>query len=154
MPLNLNPNEIETEDFNNLIPAGKYTALVHSIRDEDRVSGENAKTPGAKYEQLSIRFELVGGEYGGRQVFHNCIYEHEASPVAAQIGKDFLKRLYVAGKCEGQLTVEALEAAAPVLLSVGVQKSEQYGDKNIVKFVAPAKDTPEQPANAGSKPGW
>lgn len=150
MSLNLNPESIEVEEVSNLVPAGKHVAVVHSIREESRVAGENAKTPGAKYEQLSIRFEIIEGESAGRSVFHNCIYDHEASPVAAEIGRQFLKRLYVAGKCTGNLTVESLESAAPVLMTVGVQKSEQYGNKNVIKFVAPSNSAPVKEEPTGT----
>jgi hypothetical protein len=138
MGLNIKADSVEVSEVsfsNELLPKGKYCAVVHSIRDEDKIAGENAKSPGAAYSQLAIRFEICEGEFSGRSLWKNVIYEHATSQPAADIGLDFIKRLYLAGKCEGDITVENLEAAAPITIGVKVQPERNgYPARNEVSF--------------------
>ena len=152
MGLNIKADSVEVSEVSNgLLPKGKYRAIVHTITDQE---GLTAKSSGAKYSRVNIRFEITQGEYAGRSVFKSVIYEHETSEVAANIGLEFLKRLYVAGKCQGELTVESLEASSEVEISVIVQEGNNgYSDRNEINFVSSVKED-AKPVETGTSEGW
>ena len=161
MGLNIDAESIKVSEdsfSNELLPEGKYCAVVHSIRDEDKIAGENAKSPGAAYSQLVIRFEICEGEFSGRSLWKNVIYEHASSPAAAEIGLSFLKNLYVSGKCEGKITDQSLAAAAPVTIGVKVQPERNgYPARNEVSFTKAYSSegtVPAKPAETGTSEGW
>lgn len=160
MGLNVKADSVEVnEQSSGLLPKGKYCAIVHSIKDEENIV---AKSSGAKYSRLNIRFEITKGEFAGRSLWKSVIYDHETSPVAANIGLEFLKRLFVAGKCEGdEISVPALEASTEIQLSVVVQEgSGGYGDRNEINFVdrcspdSCGKDCSATCEQEGTAEGW
>ncbi len=156
MGLNIKPSEVEVKDVSvDLLPKGKYCAVVHSIADQENLT---AKSSGATYSRLNIRFEITKGDYAGRSLWKSVIYEHETSQAAASIGLEFLKRLYVAGDCSGDIDVESLEAAKEVQLSVIVQEGNNgYNDRNEINFVdrcCNACDDKKCAPAEGTAEGW
>jgi len=152
MGLRIKPESVEVSEVSNgLLPKGKYRAIVHTITDQE---GLTAKSSGATYSRVNIRFEITQGEYAGRSVFKSVIYEHETSEVAAGIGLEFLKRLYVAGKCTGELTTDSLEASSEVEISVIVQEGNNgYSDRNEINFVSSVKED-AKPVETATTEGW
>jgi len=141
MGLNLNPESIAlTEgpsgDFKP-VPNGKYLcSLVEAVDEADRQSQN-----GSTYSRVRLKFEILDGEYSGRLLFKDCIYEHETSDKAAQIGCEFLARLHAAGSCEGNITPEGLQTAKPVVCSVKVKQSTWNGEtksRSEINYVSPS----------------
>ncbi len=153
MGLHVKADEVEVSEVSNeLLPKGKYCAIVHSIADQE---GLTAKSSGAVYSRLNIRFEITKGDYAGRSLWKSVIYSHETSQAAADIGLSFLKRLYVAGGCDGDITVESLEASKEVELSVIVQEGKDgYPARNAVNYVNACKSQDSQPKPTGTSEGW
>ena len=116
-----------TNDFD-LIPNGMYPAYI------DRAEWKVSKA-GAKY--LNVMFKLAGEKYEGRAVFHMFNLMHPKENVK-NIALAELKKLLIASGKEKMAFTSEEEVISSVLdcrcmIKLGAQKSEEYGDKNIVK---------------------
>ena len=155
MGLNLAPKAVDFENEEprefKPIPNGRYLVSVNEAVDEP----DQESRVGHKYSRVRLKFEIIDGEYAGRLIFKDCIYEHENSAQAAEIGCEFLERLHAAGKCEGQITPESLVTAQPVVVNVK-QRSYEYNGQTKTSsepnYVGPAAGFVPAPAQQQSKP--
>jgi hypothetical protein len=138
------------------VPAGRYECLVHSA------SVENTKSGG---QMLKYRLDIIGPTCEGRVVFGTVTLKN-ANPKAVEIGKQQLGDLIrAAGIARLQDTDQLV--GCRVLARIGIEKSEEYGDRNKINGVqAPAGASPmpsfgggttvetKVEAPKGAKPAW
>lgn len=141
MPLNINPSDIEapSNDFAPL-PDGKYPVRVLEAVEEARTAQSN----GNQYEQVRFTFEVCCGEHKGRRVWRNAIFDHP-NEAAASIGLKFLRSLYSALDCTGNISTDVfLGADRCVEAVVRTQAGTNgYKDRQEVAFINRLKDQPE-----------
>ena len=133
MALNINPENVEVQQSqydNSPIPSGEY--LVQTVFCEDDPDCKSAS--GNEYSRVRLRFQILEGEHSNRLLFKDAIYDHP-NETAAKIGEQFLKSLYVASSCEGNITPESLLAGRPFTASVKVEERQGYAPRSEVKWV-------------------
>lgn len=137
------------------VPAGRYEAVIHSA------SVENTKSGG---QMLKYRLDLMAPAQG-RVVFGTVTLKN-ANPKAVEIGKQQLGDLIRAAGIPRLTDTDQL-VGCRVLARIGIEKSEEYGDRNKVNgiqaiagtnpmpsFGGASVETPKQEAPKGAKPAW
>jgi hypothetical protein len=105
------------------IPGGEYTATV--------TRSELKQTKAGTGQYISLGWQVEGPSHQGRIVFDN-ININNPSEKAEEIGRRQLNELLRAiGMARVSDTDELIGSTC--VIRVGVEKSEQYGDKNNVK---------------------
>ena len=144
------------------IPAGWYTAKVADAELRDTKSGTG--------QLIAVRHDVLGPSYEGRVVWTNINIKN-ANPKAEEIGRQQLGDMMRAiGLGSVQDTDQLIGGECQI--KVGIEKSEEYGDKNNVKgwkalenaipptgggSSAPAAAQPNgggQSAGGSGKPPW
>lgn len=133
------------------LPAGKYQAVITDSEIKD------TKQNDGKY--IKFEWSIIEGQHKGRKVWtqHNILNK---SQKAQTIGQDQFSRIIkAAGLAEVQDTAEL--HGVPMLLSLKVRKSEEYGEQNDFRGVEPSSvgtpsaHTPAQAAAvAAAPPPW
>jgi hypothetical protein len=121
-----NASEVEPNSFD-CLPDGEYeVAIVCS-------GVEVTKAGTGKYLQLEL--QVLAGKYSGRKLF-DILNLWNPSPKAVEIAKGTLSAIC---RAVGVLTPQdATELHdKPLLVAVGTDKSEQYGDRNKIKAYKP-----------------
>ncbi len=131
-------NDLPKSDFEP-IPAKTYEAVIHSA------SVANVKNNG---QQLKIRLDITGPDHQGRVVFDNVTLKNQ-NVQAVEIGK---KRLgeYIRAAGVQRLTDTDQLVGAPVRVRIGIEKNEEYGDRNKVNGVAPLEGANPMPSGLGN----
>jgi len=132
MQINVNELPESTNDFSPL-PAGKYQSVIKSCEAKVTKAGTG--------QYLSVGYEITGPTHQGRIVFQNLNIRN-ANPKATEIGLrqlgDVLRAIGLASLTDTDQLI-----GGPIELTLVIRKSDEYGDSNDVKRVAPIK---------GSKP--
>lgn len=119
------------------LPAGWYSATMAGAELRNTKSGTG--------QYIAIRFDITGPTHQGRVVFGN-INIRNSSPKAEEIGRqqlgDIMRAVGLARVSDtDQLIGHQLQ------IKLGLEKSEQFGDRNDVKgFKAVAGGAPKMPA--------
>lgn len=114
-------DEIPAQDFAP-IPDGFYTADVKAAELKDTKDGTG--------QYINLQFSITGPTHAGRVVF-SIVNIKNNNPKAEEIGLRQLKELRVAcGIATLRDTDELI--GHTVKIKVKTQKSEEYGDKNVV----------------------
>ena len=140
------------------IPAGWYTAKVADAELRNTKSGTG--------QLIAVRHDVLGPSYEGRVVWTNINIKN-ANPKAEEIGRQQLGDMMRAiGLGSVQDTDQLIGGECQI--KVGIEKSEEYGDRNTVKgwkalenampptggrSSAPASGGGESAGSAG-KPPW
>jgi hypothetical protein len=142
------------------IPAKRYSSVIHSA------SVENTKNGG---QMLKLRFDITGPDHQGRIVFGTITLKN-ANPKAVEIGKQQLGDLLRATGIP-RLTDSDQLIGCPCDIQVGIEKSEEYGDRNKINGYRPPVGSSPMPKtggtpaaapsgipaglkSGGAKPGW
>lgn len=150
-------DELPKSDFEP-IPAGKYECTIHSA------SVENTKSGG---QMLKYRLDIIGPAHQGRVVFGTVTLKN-SNPQAVEIGKKQLGDLIRACGIPRLTDTDQL-VGSRVLASIGIEKNEEYGDRNKVRSIQPLAGSNPMPSGlggslpkaasgeakpAGAKPAW
>jgi hypothetical protein len=121
------------------VPAGRYECLIHSA------SVENTKSGG---QMLKYRLDIIGPTCEGRVVFGTVTLKN-ANPKAVEIGKQQLGDLIRAAGI-ARLTDSDQLVGCRVMARIGIEKSEEYGDRNKVNGIQAAAGSSPMPSGLGS----
>lgn len=107
------------------LPKGWYEAIVESMVATPTKSGSGV--------YLKTQFQIIGGAYANRKLFHNLNVKND-NETAQKIG---LGQLYRIANALGYARPEDAGETdnlcnKPLMISVSIKKSDQYGDQNIV----------------------
>ena len=91
----------------------------------------------------AFTFDVVEGDYTGRKLWHNANVKN-ASPKAEQIGREEIAAIQAATGCHGSPDLSGV-FNVPMILTVGVKKDAEYGDKNVIKSFKPYAATGTSP---------
>lgn len=130
------------------IPASRY--VLNIFDGELREAGENAKHPGSQY--IAWDLTVASGEFEGRHIWTNTVVDHGDCECGEE--STFNKGLFALRdllKASGKWLPEELAASdfnfeiedltgSVVAATVGVRKSEEYGDQNTIKRFRPLGD--------------
>jgi hypothetical protein len=126
-------NDLPKSDFEP-VPAGNYDCSIHSAEVV------NTKNNG---QMLKFRLDITGPTHQGRVVFGNVTLRN-ANPKAVEIGKQQLGDLIRACGIP-RLTDSDQIIGCQVLARIGIEKSEEYGDKNRVNRIQPPSGSSPMP---------
>lgn len=112
-------NGIEAEQpKTSVLPKGKYNVAIEAVEPKETKSGGKA---------LNFKLSVVGKKYNNFKLF-DFINVQNASEAAQKIGLSRLKKISELT----QSTDTTQMIGKKLTVSVGVETSEQYGDKNRV----------------------
>lgn len=146
-----NLSEVDDEKTYELIPAGKYVAVLASFEERNTLDdkGETEK------QGILCKYQLLEEPHKGRIVFDyiNTIHPND---LTQDIGRKRLKALMNAANPEAKTMMQLLDKA--VNLTVGIRPAQgEYQAKNDVKGIASmckqAKDVKPAQKTTG-KPNW
>ncbi|NBW07980.1 MAG: hypothetical protein EBR82_08130 [Caulobacteraceae bacterium] len=144
-----------------LVPAKTQAPAIFAVRAGDQGTPENAfsVTRSGLY-QLTLEATITEGEYAKRKIFHRITVGAapgtqltEGQEKGINIGKQFLRSLLEAGRGfaptdESPQAIEARKMSsifeldgleAWIEVGIEVDKTGQYGDKNTIRRILPAK---------------
>lgn len=133
-----------------VLPAGEYDAVI--------VASEVKPTSAGTGKFLKLELQILSGQFQNRKVWDQLnIWNPSAE--AVQIAKGTLSAICRAVNVLTPQNSEELHNK-PLRIKLAIQKSTEYGDKNVVKSykprsagpVVPAATPPAQPAMAGTAP--
>ena len=142
--LNFNANEVEPNAPFEVIPAGKYNAVI--------VESEMKATRAGTGRYLKLVFEITDGEYAGRKLFASINLENPNQD-AVRIGRAELSAVcHAVNVLDLQDTVQLHNL--PMVISVRVKKNQDGEPTNEVRgYEAPAVvRTPAAPPAAQPRP--
>lgn len=146
--IGINANEVDTTDDFEVIPAGDYKAII----TESDLKPTNAGTG----DYFKFTFQIVEGQYDGRLVWHNCTRQNPNAQ-AVQIGQKQLAQIMEATGKPTATRTEDLHNI-PVIISLVVKNSEQYGPQNEIKKVKSAVVSAPMPTSSAPQnhttPPW
>lgn len=137
------------------IPPGKYTAVL--------VESELLQNKNGTGSYLKLKFQVMGGQYDGRNVWQNMTYKH-TNAQAQQIGRKELNTLRLACGVPDLKDSTQLHGIAHQI-EVKIEQSDGYDPQNVIKNyyaiqgtppVAPTQDVQAAPAPQASSatPDW
>ena len=150
--LNFNANEVEPNAPFEVIPAGKYNAVI--------VESEMKATRAGTGRYLKLVFEITDGEFAGRKLFASINLENP-NPDAVRIGRAELSAVcHAVNVLDLQDTVQLHNL--PMVITVRVKKNQDGEPTNEVRGYeaaavvrAPAAPPAAQPRpTASSTPPW
>ena len=150
--LNFNANEVEPNTPFEVIPAGKYNAVI--------VESEMKATRAGTGRYLKLVFEITDGEYAGRKLFASINLENPNQD-AVRIGRAELSAVcHAVNVLDLQDTVQLHNL--PMVITVRVKKNQDGEPTNEVRGYeaaavvrAPAAPPAAQPRPAASAtPPW
>lgn len=145
------------------VPAGNYDAQI--------VESEVADTKNRDGKILKLTWEIIAGPYERRKVFQNLNISNKSAQAQEIAHRDLADICEATGVGAVRDSVDLHHR--PATIRVAIEKSEQYGDKNVVKGTkaigggatvtpmraapaparsAPAPAAPPARAAAGSRP--
>ena len=150
--LNFNANEVEPNAPFEVIPAGKYNAVI--------VESEMKATRAGTGRYLKLVFEITDGEYAGRKLFASINLENPNQD-AVRIGRAELSAVcHAVNVLDLQDTVQLHNL--PMVISVRVKKNQDgeptnevrgYEAAAVVRTPAAPPAAPPRPA-ASATPPW
>ncbi len=150
--LNFNANEVEPNTPFEVIPAGKYNAVI--------VESEMKATRAGTGRYLKLVFEITDGDFAGRKLFASINLENPNQD-AVRIGRAELSAVcHAVNVLNLQDTVQLHNL--PLIISVRVKKNQDGEPTNEVRgyeprsgVKIPATPPPVQPrATASATPPW
>lgn len=153
--INFNAAAVEPQQTTSVIPAGKYTVVIEESELKSLNSG--------KGDGLNLRMRVVEGQYQNRVLFSLLCVRHE-NEQTQQIAQQQLSAICRAVGV-GLLSDTVQLHNKPLIATVKIRKSEQYGDQNSVSAYEPASansasfTAPQVPASpsqpsGGATPPW
>ena len=142
--LNFNANEVEPNAPFEVIPAGKYNAVI--------VESEMKATRAGTGRYLKLVFEITDGEYAGRKLFASINLENPNQD-AVRIGRAELSAVcHAVNVLDLQDTVQLHNL--PMVITVRVKKNQDGEPTNEVRGyeVAAVVRTPAAPPAAQPRP--
>lgn len=139
-------DELQAQDFTP-IPDGVYNAEIKSADMKDTKDGTG--------QYINMSLTVLGPTHANRIVF-SMINIVNKNPAAEEIGLRQLKELRIACGIASLRDTDELIGKA-LKIKVGTQKSESYGDKNVVKAFMSASGSEMPIATAtpsSSTPPW
>lgn len=129
--LGFDAQQVEPNGFD-LLPAGEYDAVI--------VDSKVVPTKAGDGKILKLQLQVLNGQYQNRTLFDQ-LNLWNPSQKAEQIAKGTLSALCRAVNVLTPKDTSELHNK-PVRISVGVQKSEEYGDQNKIKAYKPRQSGP------------
>ena len=137
--INLNLNDVEAQTVFDPIPEGDYRV---------KLVDTGVFTSKAGNTCVKAVFEVMGEKFAGRKIFENFT-------MTSQVGKSRFKSMLVAGGHKNPDFIEDTEEAhgMELVASIGIERDEQWGDKNRVKsFKKAYRGTPAKPSTQAPPP--
>jgi hypothetical protein len=126
------------------LPAGKYAAVI--------TAATVGPTKNGRGTIVSLTWSIDGGEYDKRLVFQRVLIEHESAD-AQRLGRWMFQDICKACGMVG--TVSDLETLlykpCRITVTVRVDKTGEYPDKNEVRNVLPLEETKPPPKDNGAR---
>ena len=143
LPNPFDPSKVEITDGDfSPVPIGWYQA---------KIDGAELKPTAKGGLYIAVRYSITGPSHQGRVVFDNVNLVND-NPKAVDIGEERLSRMCYAIGLGGVKVRDTDELVGRSLdIRVEIQKSAEYGDKNIVKGV---KATEPALGGASSMPNF
>lgn len=113
-----------------LMPEGDYSVIVDSAEESESKSGNR---------MLKMKLKVTEGDFKGRLLFENMLLSGNENAIKITVNKvgSLLKLNKKPLSLDDFSSLVGLEAVA----KVKVQKSEEYGDKNVVSFYKQKKQS-------------
>jgi len=138
-----NRDDVEDDGFGEAMPLGVYPATI----DDVEVKQNNAGT--GSYFNFQFRID-ESVKYGNRCVFDMINWKNDSDEAVA-IGRQRLAQLCDAIKSKGFKRHPKELIGKKLRLRLGIEKDEEYGDKNIVRrYLAASTDEPGDSKGGGS----
>lgn len=118
----INVNDLP-DDEKSLIPSGVYSVVISEAELKTTNSGTG--------QYISLKLKVVGGQYSNRVIF-DMININNPNPTAQNIGLATLKKIMKAMQLDSVQNTDQL-VGGNLVVKVGVELSDEYGDKNKVK---------------------
>ena len=141
--------EVET-DNRGALPAGNYTAVIEKV--EKRSSKKNDKN---KY--INVQYKVCDMEKRNGAVFFDIVNIHNETDAAQELGRKRLKTMFIAaGASDSEMNTLTPEwfVGKKVECVIGVEKSEEYGDKNRVYQILKANTKGGETFKEAEAPSW
>lgn len=135
--LNFDPSSVEGSNNFDVIPAGTYEAMIFGAELKESKAGN-------KY--LEIQFQITQEPYANRRIFDNINLFHPTEKVR-NIAEIQLRDICEAIELKGALTDTSQLEGKTLMVSLKIEKSDQYGDKNRVKGYSPVHHGYAPPAS-------
>ena len=139
--LNFDANQVQPNSFD-VLPAGEYEAVI--------VASSYEPTQNGRGKFLKLELQILNGEYQNRKLFDrlNLINPNDQ---AVQIARGTLSAIC---RAVGVMTPnDSFELHnRPLRIKVGVRKSDEYGDQNVIKAYKPRHAGPVAPPPVMSYP--
>jgi hypothetical protein len=130
--LGFNANDVEPNEGFDLLPDGEYDAII--------VASEIKKTTAGTGSYLSLELQVLNGKYQNRKIWDNLNILNP-SEKAQQIARGTLSAI-----CRAVNVLTPKDTAElhnkPLRISVKIEKSTGYNDKNVVKAYKPRQSGP------------
>lgn len=146
----VNLDNVKPQEAFEALPSGSYKAMI--------TESEVKKTKGNDGEFLSLKIEIVDGEFKNRKLFDNLNLWNK-SEKAVEIATRSLKSIEVAVGLTEKLKRSEQLHNKPMVIVVGQEqyngetKNKIKGYKSLVDFVEPAKAAPKV-GGSGVVPAW
>ena len=140
------PFETEKEEGSSfsVMPSGKYEVEV--------VDATVSRTKNSKGTMLNLSLQITQeGDYLARYLFAHILFQHE-SPEAQRIGRQKIKDLCDACGITESVTDVTVFLNHKILVQVGIETSEEYGDRNKVTRFMPLPKPAENTFHSDSIP--
>ena len=145
--------KVAPADAFDLIPVGEYVAMITGSENRFTKSGG---------EMLKLTVTIIEGPYKDRKVWAQLNLVN-ANPKAVEIAQRELSAI-----CHATGVMQLADSAQlhnrPLVVKLGQELSEEWGDKNVVKawkpvtktapLTPPSFQTPSKPSAGSSEPAW
>lgn len=130
-------NDVDTGDYTP-IPPGKYQVTC--------VESELNQTKSGNGSYIKMVFEVMGGQYSGRKVYHNITFSNPSAK-AQEIGRKQLNGYMLACNIQ-QVQDTAQLTGYAVIANVKIKDDPTYGKQNAISGFESASGIPlqQQPA--------
>lgn len=142
---NFDANAIEPMTSMDVLPAGKYKAVI--------VANETKPTKSGTGERLNLTFEIIEGEHKGRKVWAGLNVKN-ANPTAVEIS---VRELSSICRAVGVMTPKSADELhdRPLEISVKVRPADaNYPASNEINGYAPLSGAVKESKPAASVPAW
>ena len=122
----------ETFDLSKMSqPSNSFDPLPVGWYDATITGSEVKATKSGTGQYIAVRFDITGPTHQGRIVFTN-INIRNANPTAEKIGREQFAAIMLAGGISSATDSDQLIGAS-MKIDLGIERSEEYGDKNKIK---------------------
>ncbi|MCX4027880.1 DUF669 domain-containing protein [Endozoicomonas sp. SM1973] len=123
-----------------VLPAGDYIAML--VEADIKTNSKNTG------QFINCKWLITEGEFANRNIFDAVNITHQ-NTMAEKLGRQRLSAIaHAIGIPDAQDTDQLLQK--PCVLTLGIKKDKEYGDKNIIKHFAAYQFGMQQPASPGS----